>query len=78
MKRFTHISEIFEKKNYENVTKPQELIDKCKNHMEALNEVSLAKDDDGFYVRTHRASSERFDKPEDITIDAIIFIASTS
>jgi len=75
------ICDIFEsKKGHVNVTKTKELIDKCKKHdcLKDLDEISLGKDDKGYFVYTHRAGSKRYDKPESIAIKDIKFIATTS
>ena len=54
----------------DSVSKPDALKEKMK-------EVSLGKDDDGYYVYTHRASSKRYDSPEQIPDKDIKFITST-
>jgi hypothetical protein len=44
---------------------------------EIMREVSLGKDDDGFFVYTHRCRSLSYSTPHDIPKDKIEFIAST-
>jgi len=58
------------KKNYTNVAKP----DKLKSIMK---EVSLGKDDNGYFVYTHRARSDSYKTPEAIPKSKIEFISST-
>ncbi len=64
---------------YKNVTKPQELIDKCKKHdcTKSLDGVSLGKDEKGFFVYTHRARSKSYKTPEKINISDIKFVETT-
>jgi len=58
------------KKNWENVSKPPKLRKK-------LDGVSLGKDDNGYFVYTHRARSSSYPKPEKIPQSKIKFIRST-
>jgi hypothetical protein len=44
---------------------------------ELMKGVSLAKDKDGFYVRTHRARSKSYPTPEKIPKRVVKFIEST-
>jgi len=67
------------KKDFENVSKPQGLIDKCMKSkcMKSLDGVSLGKDKNGYFVYTHRARSKSHEKPEGIPIKDIKFIETT-
>ena len=58
------------KKNWENVPKPPKLRKK-------LDEVSLGKDKDGYFVYTHRARSPSYPSPDKIPLAKIKFISST-
>jgi 8-oxo-dGTP pyrophosphatase MutT (NUDIX family)/2'-5' RNA ligase len=51
--------------------------DRQENQANPFDGVTLDKDDDGWYVRTHRARSDSYPTPEDIPVDAIEFIRST-
>lgn len=61
------------------MSKPQELIDKCKKAdcMKSLDGISLGQDKKGYYVYTHRARSKSYPKPENISIKDIKFIETT-
>lgn len=52
------------------VAKPDHLKNRFK-------EVSLGKDDKGYYVFTHRARSSSYPSPDDIPLKKVKFIAST-
>lgn len=52
------------------IPKPDDLKD-------LMDEVSLGKDQDGYYIFTHRARSESYPTPHDIPKDKIKFISST-
>jgi hypothetical protein len=58
------------KKNFENTPKPDDL-------KEIMREVSLGKDDKGYFVYTHRCRSASYDTPYKIPKNKIEFVAST-
>lgn len=58
------------KKNFENVSKPEDLVDKMQG-------VSLGKDKDGYFVYTHRARCSSYPTPHKIPASKIKFIEST-
>ena len=58
------------KKDWANVAKPP-------NMKEKLKGVSLGKDDDGYFVYTHRCRSDSYESPEKIPKSKIRFIEST-
>lgn len=58
------------KQGYEPVAKPQEL-------RKRLDGVSLSRDKNGFFVRTHRARSKSYPEPGKIPLKKIQFIRST-
>lgn len=83
MKDIQHINtvyDIFEQKNYSYATINDALKEKCikADCLKDLDQVSLCIDDEGYFVRTHRARSSSYKKPEDIPISKIKFVASTS
>lgn len=73
------VSDLFESKIEKGLSKPDELIEKCKKHncMDALDGVSLGKDDKGYFVYTHRGRSDSYKKPESITIEQIKWVETT-
>jgi hypothetical protein len=80
MKYFESFDTINEKKkSFENVTKPQELIDKMEKAgvKDKLDGVSLGKDKDGYFVYTHRARSKSYAKAESIPVKDVKFVEST-
>jgi len=58
------------KRDWANVSKPSEL-------KERLEGVSLGKDDEGYFVYTHRCRSDSYESPEKIPKARIRFIRST-
>lgn len=64
------VSLIFEKKETHNVPKPDDL-------KEIMHEVSLGKDEDGYYVYTHRCRSDSYPTPHKIPKSKIKYIGST-
>lgn len=62
---------IKEKKDWENVPKPDEM-------KELMNQCSLGKDKDGYFAYTHRARTNSYKSPTDIPKSKIEFINSTS
>lgn len=61
---------ITEKKETQNVPKPNDL-------KEIMHEVSLGKDEDGFFVYTHRCRSDSYPTPHKIPKSKIKFVGST-
>ncbi len=59
-----------ETKDFKNVTIPSDLRD-------AMNQCSLGKNKDGYFVYTHRAKSKSYKTPHDIPKSKIDFINST-
>ena len=61
---------LLEGKDFENVAKPSELRD-------LMKEVSLGKDDKGYFVYTHRCRSDSYKTPGGIPKSKIKFVGST-
>jgi hypothetical protein len=63
------LKDLLEKKDFENISWPEDMGKKP--------ECSLGKDEDGYFVYTHRARSNSYDTPQQIPKSKIEFIEST-
>jgi len=66
----TLISQLLSEASSEAIEKPDDL-------KGLMREVTLSQDDDGYFVRTHRARSESYRTPHSIPKSAVEFISST-
>jgi hypothetical protein len=70
IKRAKKKDHVAKKRGFDAIQKPDGL-------RKRLEGVSLGKDDKGYFVYTHRASSKRYPSPEKIPLSKIAFIRST-